>query len=160
MFGRFKQAPTYPADLLASRLFDESTFYQAFLNDLHRCRNEALIESPFITSNRVASLLPIFGKMRSRGVKLTIITRDPAMHDAPFDAQAQRAVDDLLDIGVQVIYMGGHHRKLAIFDRQTLWEGSLNILSQNDSCEIMRRIESEVLATQMIGFTKLGKFLG
>jgi phosphatidylserine/phosphatidylglycerophosphate/cardiolipin synthase-like enzyme len=157
MFGLFKQAPTYPADLLTSKLFDESTFYQAFLSDLRRCRDEAVIESPFITSNRVASLLPIFGKMRSRGVKLTIITRDPAVHDAPFDSQAQRAVDDLLDIGAHVVYMGGHHRKLAIFDRRTLWEGSLNILSQNDSCEIMRRIESEHIAAQMIQFVKLDR---
>ncbi|HEX8762870.1 MAG TPA: phospholipase D-like domain-containing protein [Candidatus Saccharimonadales bacterium] len=159
MFDRFKRASHTP-DLLGSRLFDETTFYRAFLNDLHRCYTEAVIESPFITSNRVASLLPIFGKMRSRGVSITVITRDPAAHDAPFDMQAQKAVDDLLDIGVQVIYMGGHHRKIAIIDRKTLWEGSLNILSHNDSCEIMRRIDSEVMAAQMIGFTKLGKFLG
>jgi phosphatidylserine/phosphatidylglycerophosphate/cardiolipin synthase-like enzyme len=158
MFDRFRCAS--PTDLYSSGLFDESTFYRAFVSDLHRCRDEALIESPFITSNRVASLLPIFGKMRSRGVRITIITRDPAVHDTPFDTQARTAVDELLDIGVQVIYMGGHHRKIAILDRRILWEGSLNILSQNDSCEIMRRIESEVLATQMIGFTKLGKFLG
>lgn len=159
MFDRFRRS-SHSSDLLASRLFNERTFYRAFLNDLHSCRDEAIIESPFITSNRVASLLPIFGKMRSRGIRITVVTRDPAVHDAPFDMQAQRAVDELLDIGAQVVYMGGHHRKIAIIDRKTLWEGSLNILSQNDSCEIMRRIESEVLATQMIGFTKLGKFLG
>jgi hypothetical protein len=55
--------------------------------------------------------------------------------------------------------MGGHHRKLAIIDRRLLWEGSLNMLSQNDSCEIMRRIESNSLATQMIHFARLDKYL-
>jgi len=92
--------------------------------------------------------------MRSRGVRITIITRDPAEHDAPYDTQAANAIDRLLDLGVEIIYMGGHHRKLAIIDRRLLWEGSLNMLSQNDSCEIMRRIESSDLAEQMYSFTK------
>lgn len=90
--------------------------------------------------------------MRRRGVKITIITRDPAEHDAPYNIQAADAVDKLLDLGVQVIYMGRHHRKLAIFDGRVLWEGSLNVLSQNDSCEFMRRIVSEDLARQMSCF--------
>jgi phosphatidylserine/phosphatidylglycerophosphate/cardiolipin synthase-like enzyme len=148
---RFKH---YPADLLTSQLYSEQTFYRAFMRDLSLCTGEAIIESPFITSNRVASLLPIFGKMRSRGIRITIITRDPAEHDAPYDTQAANAIDRLLDLGVEIIYMGGHHRKLAIIDRRLLWEGSLNMLSQNDSCEIMRRIESSDLAEQMYSFTK------
>lgn len=148
---RFKH---YPADLLTSQLYSEQTFHRAFMRDLTLCTSEAVIESPFITSNRVASLLPIFGKMRSRGVKITVITRHPAEHGAPYDTQAAYAVDRLLDLGVQVIYMGGHHRKLAIIDRRLLWEGSLNMLSQNDSCEVMRRIESSDLAEQMYSFTK------
>ena len=148
---RFKSSPV---GLLTSQLYTEQTFYRAFMRDLSLCTSEAIIESPFITSNRVASLLPIFGKMRSRGVKVTVITRHPAEHSAPYDTQAAHAVDRLLDLGVQVIYMGGHHRKLAIIDRRLLWEGSLNMLSQNDSCEIMRRIESSDLAEQIYSFTK------
>lgn len=159
MFNLLRRNKIDPTDLLASTLFDENTFYWAFMRDLGFCRSEAVIESPFITSNRVASLLPIFGKMRSRGVRLTIITRDPSQHDAPFDAQAERAIDILLDQGVHVIYMGNHHRKLAIIDRKLLWEGSLNILSQNDSCEIMRRIQSQPLAEQMMGFAGIDKLL-
>ncbi len=73
--------------------------------------------------------------------------------------EALQAMPILQDIGVLVLHTGGHHRKLAILDRQILFEGSLNILSQNDSCEIMRRIESQVLAQQMIVFTKLHKFV-
>ena len=147
-----------PVGLLTSQLYSEQTFYRSFMRDLSACTSEAIIESPFITSNRVASLLPIFGKMRSRGVKITVITRHPAEHNAPYDTQAADAVDRLLDLGVQVIYMGGHHRKLAIIDQRVLWEGSLNMLSQNDSCEIMRRIESEELATQMYHFVKHDSF--
>src|SRR5688572_18898736 len=131
------------ADLLMSELYSEKTFYKALTQDLNACTVGAVIESPFITSNRVASLLPIFRKMRSRNVRITLITRDPDDHNFPFNLQAKQAIEILLDLGVKVVYMGGHHRKLVLIDGCLLWEGSLNILSQNDSCEIMRRIESE-----------------
>ncbi len=156
LLQRFK---TPPSDLLTSQLYNEQTFYRAFLRDLNSCISEAVIESPFITSNRVGSLLPIFEKMRSRQVKITVNTRHPSEHDAPYDGQAQEAIERMQEMGIEVLFTGGHHRKLAVLDRRMLWEGSLNILSHYDSCEIMRRIESEELAQQMIDFAKLNKFL-
>jgi phosphatidylserine/phosphatidylglycerophosphate/cardiolipin synthase-like enzyme len=156
LLQRFK---TSSPDLLTSQLYNEQTFYKAFRRDLNGCRSEAVIESPFITSNRVASLLPIFEKMRSRQVRIIVNTRHPAEHEAPYNTQAWRAIGQMQDIGIEVLFTGGHHRKLAIFDRHILWEGSLNPLSQNDSCEVMRRIDSEVLAQQMIEFIKIGRFL-
>lgn len=97
--------------------------------------------------------------MRSRKVRITINTCHPAEHQAPYDAQAWRAIQGMQGMGIQVLFTGGHHRKLAIFDRTVLWEGSLNMLPQNASYEVMRRIESELLAQQMIDFIKLQRFL-
>lgn len=159
MFGLFSHGVVSPTGLLTSNLFNERTFYKALLSDLRQCHNEVIIESPFITGNRVASLLPIFDKMRSRDVRITVNTRDPSEHDAPYDIQATDAVEEMQRLGVQVLFTGRHHRKLAIIDRRILWEGSLNVLSQSDSCEVMRRIDSSEMAQQMIQFVKLDKFL-
>lgn len=146
-------------ELLRSELFDQTTFYSSFTNDLKRCRRQVILESPFITSNRMSTLLPIFQKLRKRGVEIIINTRDPQEYEFPWEAQTNDAIYSLGEIGVQILYTGGHHRKLAILDEFILWEGSLNILSQNDSCEIMRRIKSHTLAKQMISFTHVDKFL-
>jgi hypothetical protein len=160
MIPRFLQCFKTPTPgLLASRLFDERTFYRAFMRDLSNCQSEAVIESPFITTNRVGSLLPIFKKMGSRQVRIVVNTRHPAEHEVPYDIQAWRAIQQMQAMGVEVLFTGGHHRKLAILDRRILWEGSLNVLSQNDSCEIMRRVESEMVAQQMIEFTRLNRSL-
>lgn len=148
------------SDLIDSKLYSERTFYAAFENDLLKSKSEVIIESPFITGNRVASLLPIFTKMRSRNIAVTINTRHPAEHDTPFDVQAWSVIKELQYLGINVLFTGGHHRKLAILDKKVLWEGSLNILSQNQSCEIMRRIVSPTMAGQMIQFIRLDKFLG
>lgn len=156
LLRKFKPQPT---DLLTSRLYDQETFYKTLMRDLSFCNREAVIESPFITSNRVASLLPIFSKMRSRNIRIIVNTRHPAEHDAPYDAQAETAIKQMQNMGIEVLFTGGHHRKLAIIDGRILWEGSLNILSQGNSCEVMRRIESEAMAQEMISFIKLNKFL-
>jgi phosphatidylserine/phosphatidylglycerophosphate/cardiolipin synthase-like enzyme len=89
---------------------------------------------------------------------VVINTRDPHEHDEDHRRdEAHRAIAALQRLGVHVLYTGGHHRKLAIIDRNILYEGSLNVLSQNNSSEIMRRIDSPQLAWQMINFVGLDK---
>lgn len=139
-------------DLLTSKLYDNETFYLAFRKDLQRARSAAIIESPFITTRRMNELLPILESLRRRNVSVTVNTRNPNEHNAEYEIQAIAAIDMLQNIGVRVLYTVKHHRKLAIIDGKILWEGSLNIFSQNDSCEIMRRIASAPLASQMIEF--------
>lgn len=145
--------------LLASRLFDHDDFYPAFVRDLSSCTQEIIIESPFITRKRMAHLLPTLRRLRARGVKVIINTRHPDEHDNFYMAQAIEAVAQLQSLGILVLYTGGHHRKLAVLDRAIVWEGSLNILSQNNSCEIMRKITSRALAEQMIRFLRLDEYL-
>ncbi len=138
-----------------SALFDNNTFYKAFERDLRRARQSVIIESPFITKRRMEHLLPLLKRLRRKGVRIVVNTRNPEEHNEEYAIQAEDAVASMQDIGIKVLYTVKHHRKLAIIDEEILWEGSLNILSQGDSCEIMRRTVSNSLAWQMICFTKL-----
>lgn len=143
-----------------STLYDETTFYQSFIKDLESCSNEVFIESPFITSNRTQQLIPIFKKLLSKRVKIYVMTRDPKEHEETMEYQSEDAIRVFEAMGVQVLLcIGNHHRKLAILDREVLWEGSLNILSQVKSREIMRRIENKELAIEMFEFLRLGRFI-
>lgn len=148
-----------PTDLLTSNLFDERTFYRAFLQDLKTCQKEVIIESPYITTSRLRTFLPTLRKLVKKGVVVRVNTRFPNHHDKLLCIQAWQARKELKNIGVKVKFFHDyHHRKIAILDERILWEGSLNILSQSHSREVMRRIESEQLTKQMIGFLKLKRF--
>jgi len=147
-------------ELLSSKLFNEETFYPKFLKDISNCLSELVIECPFITNRRLSALMPTLQKLKARGTRITVNTRDPDEQDnAYWRAEASSALARLQRVGVQVIFTDSHHRKLAIIDRRILWEGSLNILSQSDSCEVMRRIESRPMAWQMIRYLKLDQKL-
>lgn len=146
-------------DLLHSSLHTESTFYCSFQRDLKKAKQGVIIESPFLASKRTESLLPVFRKLARRGVKVRINTRNPRHHDRELCIQAWQSIKMLRGVGVKVrFYDDMRHRKLAVIDREILWEGSLNIMSQNFSKEIMRRTRSKVLVRQMVAFTNIYKW--
>jgi hypothetical protein len=156
VFGKLKSSSP---GLLTSELFDQKTFYPALARDIRACQSELLIESPFLTRKRVSSLLPELKRLVKRKVYVTVCTKHPHEHEGFLRTEAEAAIGLLQNAGVEVLYIGGHHRKLAIIDRRVLWEGSLNILSQAESSEVMRRIVSAGMAEEMIAFAKLSKYL-
>ena len=134
-----------------SSLFNQDTFYKAFVKDLNNARNTVIIESPFITEKRMIQLMPVLRKLRLRDMRIIVNTKPLDEHNPLLYEQALWAIGEMQSIGIEVFMTIGHHRKIAIID-DVLWEGSLNILSQNDSCELMRRIQSEKLAKETLCF--------
>lgn len=142
-------------ELTYSQLYTEDTFYKAFMKDMEHCRSELIIESAFTTSKRVDMLLPTIKHLKKKGVRVVVNTRNPEESDNCMRADSRKAIALLQYEGVQVIFTENQHRKIAVLDRDILWEGSLNILSQNQSKEVMRRTESPKLAQDIIRFTKI-----
>lgn len=137
-----------------SSLFNQDTFYKAFMKDISNACELVIIESPFITKKRMLQLLPVLRKARKRNVRVIINTKPLEEHNLLLQEQVLRAISEMQSIGIEVFMTVGHHRKLAVID-DILWEGSLNILSQNDSCEVMRRIRDKSLVKETLRFTGL-----
>ncbi len=160
MLGLLIHRKVVSSDSIESKLYNENAFYAALIKDMKKCQSELIIESPFMTNRRLQQLLPIFQKLKDRKVRVVVSTRNPRELDDEYRREDNlSAIASLQMIGVQVLFTVGHHRKLAIIDRKILYEGSLNILSQNNSCEIMRRIKSTQAAWQMIRFIEIDKFI-
>lgn len=143
-----------------SDLFDEKKFYSSFLTDLENCTEEVIIESPFITTERMITFWTVFHKLLQRKVKIYVMTRDPNEHLSKYRDQSECVIQKFEQVGIQtLICTGNHHRKLAIIDRKILWEGSLNILSQSKSREFMRRLEGGGFAVDLFNFIGYDRFL-
>jgi phosphatidylserine/phosphatidylglycerophosphate/cardiolipin synthase-like enzyme len=149
---------TLEVEMNNTSLFNQDTFYKAFLKDIKKAKTIVLIESPFITEKRLSFFLPIFRTLIKRGVRIVINTKPFEEHNPLLFDQVQGAVASLQAMGVEVYMTIGHHRKLAIIDSEILWEGSLNILSQNDSCEIMRRMVSKNVAFETLRYIDFKKW--
>lgn len=146
--------------MIKTSLHNEKTFFSKFLTDLENSQNEVIIESPFITIARMKTFWPVFRRLLARGVKIYIVTRDPREHTDGYDDQSEVEIQEFEAVGIQVLLCtGNHHRKLAIIDRNILWEGSLNILSQAKRREFMRRLEDGGFAVDLFNFIGYEKYL-
>jgi phosphatidylserine/phosphatidylglycerophosphate/cardiolipin synthase-like enzyme len=153
---RFKRAIDSSA-LLNSKLYDEKSFFDAFARDIGSARHSITIESPYLTERRARQFSRLLKRKVKDGVEVVIYTRNPRHHDKILEVQAWKALEILKSSGVRVFMCDDmRHRKLAIIDDELLWEGSLNIFSQSESCEIMRRTYSENMCIQMKKYIKLG----
>ena len=146
--------------MIKTSLHDEKTFYPHFLSDLEQSQSEVIIESPFITTSRMKTFWPVFRRLVARGVKVYVVTRDPREHADGYEDQSEVEIQEFEAVGIQVLLCtGNHHRKLAIIDRDILWEGSLNILSQAKSREFMRRLEDGGFAVDLFNFIGYEKYM-
>lgn len=141
-------------------LYDEHGFYAAFSKDFKNATHEVIIESPYITIRRTNEIAPLITKLTKKKVKVFILTRNPEHHDGDLRRQAIIGIGTLRNSGARVVICNDmRHRKLAIIDNEILWEGSLNLLSQNASRELMRRSYSRESCLQLLRITSIRKDL-
>jgi hypothetical protein len=141
-------------------LFDEYDFYPAFLKDLVKAKKEVVISSPFITTSRAKQFKPYFNLLIGRGVRIFLITKPPDSFKDAMKEMSKRELKEFERIGVVVLPIMGVHEKVALIDRKVLYDGSLNILSQRDSTELMHRFKGSNVAKQMAGFLRIDKNIG
>lgn len=135
-------------------LTDENSFYHQFTQDLLKVKQEIIIESPYITIPRLRSLRRHFELLIQRGVAIFIITRAPKEHTKQMSEQSEAGIRYFEALGAQVLLCQAHHRKLAMIDRNIVWKGSLNILSQGNSREFMEREENKEKTEVLFKFLK------
>ena len=144
----------------ASSLYNESTFYYTFIKDMLSAKKEVIIYSPFVAKFRTDFLKPTIEKLRDRNVEVFIFTRPIEEYDNIIQTQIECALKRFEEMGVCVYYPGRYiHEKVAIIDREILWEGSLNILSHRASNEMMRRTLSGDSAMQVMHYLRLNNKL-
>jgi phosphatidylserine/phosphatidylglycerophosphate/cardiolipin synthase-like enzyme len=141
-------------------LYNEQTFYKAFVKDMLEVKKEIIIYSPFITKFRSEFFKKTFEQLKRRNIAVFIFTRPLDEQEYLMRTEIKCALKDYEELGAYITYLPGFiHAKVAIIDREILWEGSLNILSQRESKEIMRRIADEDSAKQVMSYLGLNKEL-
>lgn len=136
-------------------VFNQITFYPKFIEDLNFAHSLVIIQSPFLRLKRIEKLLTTLERCRIRGVRICVFAQRPYKQTEK-DESALFECDNLLStLGVHVTYVPLIHEKLATIDEDILWEGSLNILSQNYSKERMTRWVSKEQVFRAVKMHKL-----
>jgi len=102
-------------------LFNEKTFYKAFVGDMLNAKKEVIIHSPFVSKFRTDFLKPTIEKLIDRNIDIFIFTRPIEEYDPTMQPQIECALKRLGELGVCIFYPGRYiHQKVAIVDREVL----------------------------------------
>jgi len=138
-------------------MFDQTDFYDAFIEDLKKAKSRIVIFSPFVSKKRVTDLLPAFEEILEKNVPIYVVTRNPEYRGS-YRTETVESLRDLARIGVTVIpakeldidyKFQKFHYKVAVIDNSVVYYGSLNILSQFDSSESMMAFRSKKTVAQL-----------
>ena len=135
---------------MSGDLFTERNFWAQFFQDLKKVKERLIILSPFVAVRRSSALMNYFQSMRDRGIEIKIITRPINQQTGKMAEQAEIVIEQLRRMGCKVLEKRSMHQKVAIIDTAIFWEGSLNILSHQDSGEQMRRFEGKNSVEEII----------
>ena len=142
--------PKHTQRPISGDLFTERNFWAQFFQDLKVVKDRLIILSPFLAVRRSSVLMNYFQSMRDRGIDIRIFTRPKNQQTGKMVEQADIVIEQLRRIGCKVIEKRSMHQKVAILDNTVLWEGSLNILSHQESGEQMRRFEGTATVEEII----------
>ena len=132
-------------------IYNERTFYPAFIKDILQAEKDVIIYSPFISKYRADFFRKTMVRLRIKNIKLTIFTRPIEEHEKYVQEEARAATQIYESLGARVVFLEGSiHEKVAVIDKKILWTGSMNILSQRSSRELMTRVEDEDFTAQVI----------
>lgn len=153
-------AISFEKQKVEDNLYNEKTFYRQFIRDILKAKREVIIYSPYISRYRANLLIKTLEELSGRNVAVFVFTRPLEEYDNIIRCHISAVIERMEECGITVYFPGQYiHEKIAVIDRQVLWEGSLNILSQRHSNEIMRRIENKESALQVMSCLKLNKKL-
>lgn len=138
--------------ILNTNLFNEIRFWDKFKEDIDNVEESLIIMSPFITMRRLEKLLPTFKEILLRGGKIKIFTKPPKEEKEKMKDNKKEAIEVFKKMNIEVLYKEEMHQKVAIIDNKISWEGSLNILSHNNTNEQMRRFFSKEIVNEMVKY--------
>ena len=85
-----------------SKLYDQNTFDDQFMRDLRKARKSIIIESPFLRVARVERFIPIFRRLKKRGVAILLNTKPLEEYDEIYKLQVQKSLSLLQSAGVDI----------------------------------------------------------
>jgi len=125
--------------------FDKDNYYKMFREDLINARNEVIISSPYISSSGTERLIRDLISMSNRSVSVKLITYPAEYYSDDIKERIELLHSKLTVSGILIQYTEHISSKFAIIDREILWYGSMNLVSNiKDDDDEMRIVNKDI----------------
>lgn len=131
-------------------IFDSNSFLPIFERDIQSAKHEVVICSPFMRKVRATQMMKLLSLAQINGTYVTIVTRPADSYRLTDQSGIIELLQVLYDYGICVITKPNIHQKFAVIDQNTIWYGSINLLSYGTAEESIMRFENMEIAGELL----------
>ena len=135
-------------------IFDSDSYMYVFERDIAEADAEIVISSPGVGARSIRRILKDLGERHDLGVKITLLTLPADSYPKERIEKTKELLAELTELGVTVIEKQGMHEHFSVIDREIVWYGSVNLLSNAKEEDNLMRVKSKEIAQELleIGF--------
>lgn len=130
-------------------IFNRSNFLPVYTGDILKGQREILIVSPFISKTRLNKMIQYLEDAVKSRLRVIVVTRPPSDFNDNDRQILSQLNEDIIDLGIELLYRSKIHQKFSIIDNRIVWYGSINLLSYGKSEESIMRLKNSSIAFEL-----------
>ena len=131
-------------------IYDSETYSEVFRGDIINAKAEALISSPYVSTPGSERLIQIFSAMKSKDASISLITYPASHYSDDIKDRIENIHNRLNMAGIKVSFVDYIPSRYAVIDKEILWYGSMNLVSNIKEDDDEMRIVSRSVAKALI----------
>lgn len=155
VYKRIGYVLSQDADLKQNNRFfyDSESYSGAFRDDIINASSEVLISSPYVSAAGSERLIRDVVRMANKDVRVALITYDPSHYSESVRVNIDRLHERLVSVGVDMVFQEQITSRYAVIDKEILWYGSMNLVSNVKEDDDEMRIVNRNLAEALLNHT-------
>lgn len=135
-------------------IYGKEDYQKIFDKDIE-CANESIIVSSLgLNQKNINNYLKLFQSKLRENVSITILTLDPTTYPQNMIEKTDRLIQSLTKNAINVITSSSLYKYYAIIDKEIVWYGHMNLLSNIKVHDHMMRIQNHQLIYELLKETK------
>lgn len=135
-------------------IYDNSDYQKIFDKDIE-CANESIvISSPGLSQKSVNYYLRLFQSKLKENISITILTLDSKSYPKNMIEKTNILIQNLKENAIHVIVTSSLYEHYAIIDKEMIWYGNMNLLSNVKEQDYMMRISHQQLVYELLQETQ------
>ena len=131
-------------------IYDSETYREVFRGDIINAKAEVMISSPYVSTPGSERLIHNFSAMKSKDASISLITYPASHYSDDIKDRIENIHNRLNMAGIKVSFVDYIPSRYAVIDKEILWYGSMNLVSNIKEDDDEMRIVSRSVAKALI----------
>ena len=131
-------------------IYDSETYSEVFRGDLINANAEVMISSQYVSTPGSERLIRIYFAMKSKDASISLITYPASHYSDDIKDRIENIHKRLNMAGIKVLFADYIPSRYAVIDKEILWYGSMNLVSNIKEDDDEMRIVSRSVAKALI----------